>query len=157
MSPGTRRSALGGVLTYCVAACLLAAAVALALRLGHLDLRSPVVGVLLLACMWIPALVRLIAVRAVDRGWTPPLPLKRWGRPRIAIPLVPLALVSVIYLAAYGAGIALGVDRSAPAWSGARLLIKTTWRLSLAGPPRSPVRAVPATDPLRPSHGTIAL
>lgn len=85
----------------------------------------------ILAAMWVPSLARWIATTTVDRHWQSPLPLKRWGRPRAAIVLVPLATVSAIYLAAYSAAALFNVPRSEPVWHGARLALNVAINLPL--------------------------
>lgn len=90
-------------------------------------------GAGVLAAMWIPALARTIAVRTVDRGFMPPFPIRRWGRPPAAVVIIPLASVVAIYLAAYGASALFGVVRSAPAWQGARRVAINTFVNLLLG------------------------
>lgn len=88
-------------------------------------------GALVIAAMWIPALARLVATRTVDRGWLPPFPLHRWGRPRAAVIVVPLAMVCAIYLGAYVLAWLADVPRQAPVWQGAAVAINVAVNLPL--------------------------
>lgn len=84
-----------------------------------------------LLAMWMPALARLVATRTVDREWRSPFPLGRWGTPPGATLLVPFLAVLAIYLAAYiAAGIA-GVEKTAAAWTGERLVLNVAINLPL--------------------------
>jgi len=60
--------------------------------------------------MWAPALARLVAVRTVDRGFSSPLSLRRWGTTGVQVILWPLVVPLIVYGAAYsiayGAGLA---------------------------------------------------
>jgi uncharacterized protein len=113
MPPGNR-----GILVYCAVCLLGMVALGSAMKLAGLEMAGAG-GAGVLAAMWIPALARAIAVRTVDREFIAPFPIRRWGRPRAAVIVVPLVSVVVIYLTAYGASALLGVVRAAPAWQGA--------------------------------------
>ena len=88
-------------------------------------------GLLIMAAMWIPALARLVATRTVDRAWFPPLPLRRWGHPRAAVIVVPLSIVSSIYLGAYALAWLAGVPREPPVWHGAAVVMNVAVNLPL--------------------------
>ena len=88
-------------------------------------------GLLIMAAMWIPALARLVATRTVDREWLPPLPLRRWGHPRPAVIVVPLLIVSLIYLGAYALAWLADVPREPPAWHGAAVVMNVAVNLPL--------------------------
>jgi hypothetical protein len=85
-----------------------------------------------LAAMWMPALARWIAVNTVDRGWRSPFPLRRWSAPRWAAIAIPLVSVATIYLGAYGLSSLFHVPRSAPVWTGRRLIPNIVVNLVLA-------------------------
>lgn len=91
---------------------------AAAMKLAGLELAGAG-GVGVLAAMWIPALARAIAVRTVDREFTAPFPIRRRGRSRAAVVLLPLVSVVSIYLLAYGASALFGIARTPPVWQGA--------------------------------------
>jgi CAAX protease family protein len=71
---------------------------------------SPAWRVLAPLAMWAPALARLVAVRTVDRGFSSPLSLRRWGTTGVQVILWPLVVPLIVYGAAYsiayGAGLA---------------------------------------------------
>ena len=113
MPPGIR-----GILVYCAVCRLGMVALGGAMKLAGLEMTGAG-GAGVLAAMWIPALARGIAVRTVDREFTEPFSIRRWGRPRAAVIVVPLVSVVVIYLTAYGASALFGVARAAPRWQGA--------------------------------------
>jgi uncharacterized protein len=73
-------------------------------------------AIFILAAMWIPSVARLVTVRTVDKGWVAPLPLKRWGRPRLAVIALPLLASAAVYVAAYAASWFAGIERGAPTW-----------------------------------------
>jgi membrane protease YdiL (CAAX protease family) len=88
-------------------------------------------GALIMAAMWIPALARVVATRTVDRGWVPPFPVSRWGHPRAALIVVPMAIVCAIYLGAYGLAWLAGVPREPPVWHAATVLMNVAVNLPL--------------------------
>jgi membrane protease YdiL (CAAX protease family) len=71
---------------------------------------SPAWRVLAPLAMWAPALGRLVAVGTVDRGFSSPLSLRRWGATGVQVILwplvVPLMVYGAAYSIAYGAGLA---------------------------------------------------
>ena len=87
--------------------------------------------VFVLAAMWAPALGRFVATKTVDREWRPPFPLRRWGEPPLAVVLVPLAIVSAIYLGAYAVAWWIGVPLDPPAWPRGRVLVNIAVNLPL--------------------------
>jgi CAAX protease family protein len=72
--------------------------------------RSPEWSLLATVAMWAPAAGRFLVCRTVDRGFTSPLPLSRWGATGAQVILVPIAVPMAVYGAAYaiasGAGLA---------------------------------------------------
>ena len=115
----TSSSPWKAVAVYTAVVLPLACVVAALLRYPGWGLHSGPGGALVLAAMWIPALGAWVATRTVDRGWSPPLRLKIWGRPRTAIVALPLVVVVCLYGIAYSVAALLGVDRGEPAWQGA--------------------------------------
>ena len=113
MRPGIR-----GILVYSAVCLLGMVALGGAMKLAGLEMTGAG-GAGVLAAMWIPALARAIAVRTVDRKFTAPFPIHRWGRPRAAVIVVPLVSVVVIYLTAYAASALFGIARTTPRWQGA--------------------------------------
>jgi membrane protease YdiL (CAAX protease family) len=102
--------------------------VLLALRLSVDDRRA---APFVLAAMWMPALARFAATKTVDRRWHPPFPLQRWGEPRLSVVLVPLAIVSAIYLGAYASASWIGVLLEPPVWPRDRVLLNVAVNLPL--------------------------
>jgi membrane protease YdiL (CAAX protease family) len=105
--------------------------VALAMHALHISVGERRAQGFILAVMWMPALARFVATRTVDRGWHSPLPLRRWGRPGLAVVIVPLITVTVIYVGAYGLATLAGVPRSAPAWARGRVAANVLVNLPL--------------------------
>jgi membrane protease YdiL (CAAX protease family) len=103
-----------GVVVYTAVAWALGALCVVLMRLGGWQAGAGPGALFVLALMWVPALARLVATRTVDRGWVPPLRVRRWGRPRAWVVVWPLCCVTGVYLLAYGAGIALGWSAWAP-------------------------------------------
>lgn len=62
---------------------------------------SPAWLLLAPVAMWAPAIGRFVAVRTVDRAFTPPLPMQRWGTTGSAVVLRPLAIPLIVYGLAY--------------------------------------------------------
>ncbi len=109
-----------GAVVYSTVALGAVTLLAVAFWFFRLDVGSAAGGILVLLGMWIPYGARLVATRTVDRGWSPPLPLRQWGRPRIGVVAVPLLAVFLIYGAAYALAAVLGFERGAPTWHGAQ-------------------------------------
>lgn len=126
-TPGSWR----GIVVYSAVVLAGATAVSLVLRTRHLSVVDPPAGLLVFAAMWMPALARFIATRTVDRGWRPPFPLKRWGHPRAAVMLVPLAIVCAIYSGAYAIVWMAGGAIAAPVWPRDRVLLNVVVNLPL--------------------------
>lgn len=124
-------NAYRGVFVYAIVAIVGATIVAAALRAMHLSVGDRNAFALVLAAMWIPSLARLVATSTVDRGWRSPLPLTRWGRPRLVVMLMPLVTVSVIYIAAYVLARAGGVATEPPVWHGAGIAFNIAVNLPL--------------------------
>ena len=93
-------------------------ALALVLRAGGWSLNSYPGVVCTLVGMWLPAIGRLVATRTVDRGFRPPMPLRKWGSPRGSVILVPLTTILAVYSVAYGIGTLIGVEQDAARWLG---------------------------------------
>ena len=93
-------------------------ALAVVLRTGGWSLNSYPGVVCTLVGMWLPAIGRLVATRTVDRGFQPPMPLRKWGNPKALVIVVPLATIVAIYSIAYGVGALIGVEQDAPRWVG---------------------------------------
>ena len=127
----TDRDGRRGVVVYTAVAIVGATALAAWQRVMQMSVEDNRAAVFVLAVMWIPALARFVATRTVDRGWQPPFPLRRWGEPRLVVVLVPLAIVSAIYLGAYGLAWLIGVPLGAPAWTGRRLALNLAVNLPL--------------------------
>ena len=75
--------------------------------------RSPAWGVLAPIAMWAPALGRVVARRAVDRGFTATLPL-RWGATGAQMVLWPLAAPLAVYGTAYAIAWSAGFAHWSP-------------------------------------------
>jgi membrane protease YdiL (CAAX protease family) len=120
-----------GVLVYAAVAIVGVTAVSALLYAMNLSAGDRRAGALVMAAMWVPTLARLIASRTVDRDWGPPFPLRRWGRPRVAVVLVPLATVSAIYLVAYALAWSMGAATETPVWHGASVAINIAINLPL--------------------------
>jgi membrane protease YdiL (CAAX protease family) len=120
-----------GVLVYAAVAILGVTAVSALLHVMNLSAGDRRAGAIIMAAMWIPTLARFIASRTVDRDWSPPFPLRRWGRPRIAVVLVPLATVSAIYLGAYVIAWSTDVATEPSVWHGASAAINIAINLPL--------------------------
>src|SRR4051812_7538930 len=97
----SRMDGLRGITLYSVIALTGALAVSLLMHVMRVSVGDSRAWVFILAPMWIPAFARFAATHTVDRSWRAPLPLSRWGSPRIAVLLVPPGVVSGIYLGAY--------------------------------------------------------
>ena len=116
-----RPSGLRGAQVYAAVVLTGTTIVALAMHALHISVGERRAAGFILAAMWMPALARFVATRTVDRGWQSPLPWRRWGRPGLAIVIVPLVTVTVIYIGAYGLATLAGVPRSDPAWARGRV------------------------------------
>lgn len=127
----TRRSAFRGVQIYAVVVIVGTTTIAILMRILHISVGEVRSQVFILAAMWMPALARLVVTRTVDRGWQSPFPLRRWGRPGWVVISLPLASVTAIYLGAYLIASLVGVARSAPAWTGGRLVANVLINLPL--------------------------
>jgi hypothetical protein len=110
-----------GVLLYAAVVLAGVTAVSLLLRSMSLSIDDRRAAVFIMAAMWIPALARFAATRTVDRTWRAPFPLSRWGKPRVAVVLIPLVTVTAIYLLAYGLAWAMGFPREARFGEAAKL------------------------------------
>jgi membrane protease YdiL (CAAX protease family) len=75
---------------------------------------SPAWIVLAPLAMWSPALGRLVAVATVDRGFSSPLSLRRWGTTGAQVVLWPLVVPLMVYGAAYAVGYGAGLARWSP-------------------------------------------
>jgi membrane protease YdiL (CAAX protease family) len=95
---------------YLAAAAGTTTAIGVVMALNRWTVRSPEWGLLAAVAMWAPAAGRFLACRTVDRGFTSPLPLSRWGATGARVILVPLAVPMAVYGTAYafasGAGLA---------------------------------------------------
>jgi membrane protease YdiL (CAAX protease family) len=120
-----------GVLLYAGVVIAGSTIVSLLLHARNLSVGDSGAGVLVIAAMWIPALARLAVTRTVDRAWRSPFPLRRWGHPRSAVLLVPVAIVAAIYLGAYGISWLAGVPRQPPIWQGTAVAINVALNLPL--------------------------
>ena len=126
-----RPSGLRGAQVYAAVVLTGTTMVALAMHALHISVGERRAQGFILAAMWMPALARFVATRTVDRGWQSPLPLRRWGRPGLAVVIVPLVTVTVIYVGAYGLATLAGVPRSAPAWARGRVAANVLVNLPL--------------------------
>ena len=89
------------LLVYLVVAAGTTTAIAFVTASQGWTVRSPQWGLLAIVAMWAPAAGRFLACRTVDRGFTSPLPLSRWGGTGARVILVPLAIPMAVYGAAY--------------------------------------------------------
>jgi membrane protease YdiL (CAAX protease family) len=124
-------SGLRGVLVYAAVAMVGITAVSASLYATNLSVAEQRAGLLVIAAMWVPALARWVATHTVDRGWSSPFPIQRWGYPRAAIVIVPLAVVCAIYFGAYLLASLAGVPREPPVWQGARAAVNVAVNLPL--------------------------
>jgi uncharacterized protein len=127
----TRTDGARGVLVYALVAMTGVTAVAVALQALGLSIGDARAGTLIMTAMWIPAVARLVATRMVDRAWRSPFPIRRWGRPRLAVLLIPLSAVCGIYLGAYGLASLAGIPRERPVWQGTAMVINVAVNLPL--------------------------
>jgi membrane protease YdiL (CAAX protease family) len=79
-----------GVLVYAAVVMAGVTAVAVLLHSMNLAVDDRRAALFVMAAMWTPALARLVATRTVDRTWRPPFSLRRWGKPRFTVVLMPL-------------------------------------------------------------------
>lgn len=109
---------------------------------------------LVAVAMWLPALGRFVAGRSVDRQWSSPWPLRRWGRPRWFVLCGPLLIVAAVFSLSYAIAVGIGVAQWSPRWdSPARIALNMAVNLGLGLPngrglrPRGRVRLarLPAT------------
>ena len=107
-----------------------ATAAAAALYALHLTVGDNRANGFIVATMWVPAFARFVATSTVDRAWRSPFPVTRWGYPRLAIVLLPLAIVCAIYGGAYVLAWLIGVSTETPAWRG-RVAINVVVNLPL--------------------------
>jgi membrane protease YdiL (CAAX protease family) len=126
-----RPEGLRGIAVFATIAITGVTAVAGWLHLRGLSVGDPRAGVLIMAAMWMPAVARLVATRTVDRAWDAPFPLRHWGHPPLAVMLVPLALVSAIYLGSYASAALAGVPRQQPSWHGLAIVVNVAVNLPL--------------------------
>ena len=99
--------------------------------------RSPEWGLLATVAMWAPAAGRFLACRTVDRGFTSPLPLSRWGATRAQVILVPLAVPMAVYGTAYAIAWCAGLAHWSPGggrWTaGSQIAANVVANLSILG------------------------
>jgi CAAX protease family protein len=69
---------------------------------------SPAWILLAPVAMWAPAVGRLVARRAADQGYTPPLSLRRWGTSGAMVVIRPLAIPVLVYGFAYAVAWCMG-------------------------------------------------
>ena len=81
---------------------------------GSVKLGTAAAGVLVGLMMWTPFIARFITTRTVDRSWTAPFSLRRWGRPWLFVVGVPFLLPLVVYGLAF---IAVGLPTGMTAWN----------------------------------------
>ena len=125
------RAGVQGILVFVVVALTGVTAVAVSLHAFDLSVGEPRAGALIMAAMWMPAVGRLAATKTVDHGWRPPFPLRQWGRPRPAVVVIPLAIVSAVYLGAYGVASLVGIPRERPVWQGVAIVVNIAVNLPL--------------------------
>jgi membrane protease YdiL (CAAX protease family) len=90
---------------------------------------------LVAAAMWLPALGRLVAGRTVDRHWSTPWPLRRWGRPRWFVLCGPFVIVAAVFALSYAIAVGIGVAQWSPRWdSPARIALNLALNLGLGLP-----------------------
>ena len=75
----TAMSGRRGVLVYAGVAILGVTAVSALHSVMNLSAGDRRAGAIIMAAMWIPTLARFVASRTVDRDWSPPFPLRRYG------------------------------------------------------------------------------
>ena len=75
---------------------------------------SPAWTALAPLAMWAPALGRLVAVCTVDRGFSSPLSLRRWGTTGVQVMLWPLVVPLMVYGAAYAIAYRAGLAYWSP-------------------------------------------
>ena len=122
---------LKGVLIYVAVTLLGVIVVSSFLRGLGTSARGPVTGALVVIAMWFPSLARFSATRIADRDWRTPFPLKYFGHPRMAVMLIPLCIVSAIYIFAYVFASLLHVEIQPPVWRGASVAINIALNLPM--------------------------
>jgi uncharacterized protein len=99
--------------------------------------RSPEWGLLATVAMWAPAAGRFLVCRTVDRGFTSPLPLSRWGATGAQVILVPLAVPMAVYGTAYAIASGVGLAHWSPGgghWTtGSQIAANVVANLSILG------------------------
>jgi len=101
------------VLVYLAVAAGTTTAIAIVTASRGWTVRSPEWGLLAAVAMWAPAAGRFLACRTVDRGFTSPLPLSRWGATGARVILVPLG----VPIAVYGTACAIAASVGLAHWS----------------------------------------
>jgi len=102
------------VLVYLAVAAGTTTAIAIVTASRGWTVRSPEWGLLAAAAMWAPAAGRFLACRTVDRGFTSPLPLSRWGATGARVILVPLGVPIAVYGTAYAIASSVGLAHWSP-------------------------------------------
>jgi membrane protease YdiL (CAAX protease family) len=101
------------------------------------SVNSPAWTVLAPLAMWAPALERLVASVTVDRGFTSPLTLRRWGTTGVQVILwplvVPLIVYGMAYAVAYGGGLAHWSPGGGRWTSGAQIAANVVVNLTILG------------------------
>ena len=125
------------LLVYLAVAAWTTTAIALVSASQGWTVRSPQWGLLAIVAMWAPAAGRLLVCRTVDRGFTSPLPLSRWGATGAGVILVPLAVPIAVYGSAYAIAWSAGLAQWSPGggrWTtGSQIAANVVANLSILG------------------------
>jgi uncharacterized protein len=125
------------LLVYLAVAAGTTTAIALVTASHGWTVRSPQFGLLAIVAMWAPAAGRFLVCRTVDRGFTSPLPLSRWGATGARVILVPLAIPIVVYGSAYAIAWTAGLAQWSPGggrWTtGSQIAANVVANLSILG------------------------
>jgi len=125
------------LLVYLVVAAGTTTAIAFVTASQGWTVRSPQWGLLAIVAMWAPAAGRFLACRTVDRGFTSPLPLSRWGATGARVILVPLAVPMAVYGSAYAIAWSAGLAQWSPGggrWTtGSQIAANVVANLSILG------------------------
>ena len=125
------------LLVYLAVAAGTTTVIALVTASNGWTVRSPQWGLLAIVAMWAPAAGRFLACRTVERDFTSPLTLSRWGATGARVILVPLAVPIAVYGSAYAIAWSAGLAQWSPGggrWTtGSQIATNVVANLSILG------------------------